>query len=133
MRNAKCLVALLLALCMTVCLCACGANPSNSADDNTTNSEDTTTTTTKTDDGKVTYTVTVVDSEGNPIVGAFVQLCLDACIPAATDAQGKATYNVAKADYKVSFVSVPEGYICENNEFHFADGAYDLTITLTKA
>ena len=43
------------------------------------------------------------------------------------------TFQVAEADYKVSFLGgVPAGYeyTTEETEFYFADGAYELTITL---
>lgn len=131
----KNILLLILALCMVLTLCACGKPASNGSDETPapSSTNETTEETTEADDGKVTYTVTVVDEAGNPIVGAFVQLCLEACIPGATDAEGKATYNVEEADYKVSFVSMPAGYTSDVNEFHFEEGKYEMTITLKAA
>lgn len=78
------------------------------------------------------YTVTVVDEGGNPIAGAFVQLCLDSCYPSVTDASGIAKFDLEEADYKVSFVSLPAGYdyAGEEQEFYFASGSKELTVTL---
>lgn len=131
----KNILLLVLALAMVFALCACGGTAANSGDSETT-TESTAESTADNkneqdpDDGKVTYTVTVVDEGGNPVAGAFVQLCLEACVPGATDAQGKAVFNLEEADYKVSFVSMPTGYTCDETEFHFAEGSYELTITL---
>lgn len=138
----KSILMIVLALCLTVCLCACGndtpadndtsktsQNAGNST--TTTTTQAVTTTTTTVADGKVTYTVTVTDEAGNPVSGAFVQLCLEACVPCMTNAEGVATYpNMEEADYKVSFINVPEGYSVDNNEFHFEDGSYEMTIVL---
>jgi hypothetical protein len=85
------------------------------------------------DVGKVTYKVTVVDEENNPVVGAMVQLCLDACIPALTNSNGVAEFNVVEEEYKVSFVTMPDGYTSDEEAYYFADGSYELTITLKKA
>lgn len=130
----KNILLLVLALCMVFALCACGGNETpNNTDETPGNTTGETQESTEADDGKVTYTVTVVDDKGNPVAGALVQLCLEACIPGATNAEGKATYNVEEADYKVSFVSMPAGYSSEETEFHFAEGEYELTITLKAA
>ena len=131
----KNILLVILALCMVFALCACGKPAANGSDETPapSSTNETTEETTEADDGKVTYTVTVVDEAGKPVVGAFVQLCLEACIPALTDAQGVATYNLEEADYKVSFVSMPAGYTCDTNEFHFEEGKYEMTITMKAA
>ena len=127
----KNIFALMLALCMVFALCACGGNAGDGKESTTGSTAGTTETTEATvDDGKVTYTVKVVDEGGNAVSGAMVQLCLEACVPALTDANGVATYNLAEADYKVSFVQMPEGYTADATEYHFAEGTYELTITL---
>lgn len=141
----KSVLLVVLALCLMIGLCACGGNNN---DDNTTqtttNGDNVTTTTTTTAapttttttvaEGKVTYTVTVTDEDGNPISGAFVQLCLEACVPCMTNAQGVASYpNMDEADYKVSFINIPEGYTVETNEFHFEAGSTEMTIVLKAA
>ena len=127
----KKIFALLLALCMVFALCACGGNAdANKETTGATKAPDKETTAPTVDDGKVTYTVKVVDGEGKGVVGAMVQLCLETCLPAMTNMQGVATYRVNEADYKVSFVQMPAGYTAEETEYHFAEGSYELTITL---
>lgn len=128
----KSIFALILALCMVFALCACGGN-SDANQETTggaTQAPNNETTAPTVDDGKVTYTVKVVDESGKGIVGAMVQLCKETCLPAMTNMQGVATYRVDEADYKVSFVQMPAGYTAEATEYHFAEGSYELTITL---
>ena len=82
MKFFKSFFVLMLALCMMVSLCACGGEGDASAE--TTNNDVAETTnneveeTTAATDDKITYKVTVVDEENKPVVGAMVQLCLDA-------------------------------------------------------
>lgn len=143
MMKMKTLLLIMLTLCLTVSLCACGGN-TDSTDTTTTTTQgstttttttvsttETTTTTTTTAEGKVTYTVTVTDEAGSPIPGAYLQLCLESCMPCVTNAQGVATWpNFDEEDYKVSFMTLPEGYSSDVNEFHFEDGSYEMTIVL---
>lgn len=134
MKNIKKALALVLALAMVLCLCACAGNADDKGNDTTAGTTaGTTEATEKVDDGKVTYTVKVVDEGGNPVAGAMVQLCLEACIPGKTNEEGVATYSLAEADYKVSFISMPAGYTAEQTEYYFAAGSYELTITLKAA
>lgn len=128
--NMKRFVAVLLALCLALCLCACGGNSEE---------QPTTAATTApteapldaTDDGKVAYTVKVVDEGGNPVVGAMVQLCKDTCLPGSTNAEGLAVFNVVEdSEYKVSFMTVPAGYEGAEEAYYFESGSHDLTITL---
>ena len=141
----KSLLLIMLSVCLTVCLCACGDDTTPADNNNTTttqnggNSSAITTTTTQARTttttaaaGKVTYTVTVTDEAGNPVPGVRVQLCLESCLPTVTSAQGVATWqNMDEADYKISFWdALPEGYSSDATEFHFADGSYELTIVL---
>lgn len=130
MKLCKMLLAGLLAVMMLVGLCACtGGGTSN--DGGTTTTNGTTTTTTKADDGKVTYTVTVKDQDGNPVSGAMVQICKETCMPTLTDANGVATWSMAEDEYKVSFAMTPEGYTVEEN-YYFEDDATSMEITITK-
>ena len=78
------------------------------------------------------YTVTVLDTEGTPIPGVMVQLCMDVCYPGVTGTDGKAEFPVPTADYKVSLLTLPEGYdySVETQEFCFDKGSFALTITL---
>lgn len=85
-------------------------------------------------DGKANYTVIVTDEAGNPIPGAFVQLCLESCIPCITNAQGVASYpNMAVADYKVSFITVPAGYELPTDNYYFEKDTYEMTLVLKAA
>lgn len=155
----KSILLLMLALCLTLCLCACGDDTATDQKNNkttvapsvsnnasvpgtttTTDSNDTTPSTpvvtgpTQPVNGKANYTVTVTDEAGNPIPKAYVQMCLELCLPGETNDQGVAYFpNMAVADYKVSFIVVPDGYTVENNEFHFEADAYEMTIVLKKA
>jgi len=133
MKYGKMLLAALLAVVMMVSLCACtggGTSDPDNKPDNTTTT--TTTTTTKADDGKVTYTVTVKDEAGAPVAGVFVQLCKETCYPAATDANGVATWALEEDEYKVSFVMAPAGYTVEE-AYYFEGDATDMIITIAKA
>ena len=125
--NTKRFLSFVLASCMLFCLCACGAP----ATDPVPSTPATTAAPTEpADDGKVTYTVKVVDEGGNPVVGAGVQLCKESCLPGVTDAQGIASFRTAEDTYKVSFMAMPAGFEANAEEFYFADGTYELTITL---
>ena len=85
-------------------------------------------------DGKANYTVIVTDEAGNPVPGAFVQLCLESCIPCITNAQGVATYSgMDVADYKVSFISVPDGYEKPADNYYFEKDSYEMTLVLKAA
>lgn len=86
------------------------------------------------DNSKVTYKVTVVDEAGNPISGAMVQCCKDACVPGVTNDSGVAEFVLAEDKYDVKFISMPEEYeySSEQEVFNFEDGKYELTITIKK-
>lgn len=126
----KRLLAAVFVLCLAVSLCACAGD--EAAATTAAPAESTEPTVQTTQPAFNGYTVKVVDEGGNPVADAFVQLCLDSCIPGMTDASGVATFNVEEADYKVSFVSMPEGYdyTSDVQEFYFEDGAKEIVITL---
>ena len=138
MKNLKRLMALALAMCLLLCLCACGGGNEDPTDPvetpaPTENNEATVETTEATEEVKEpTYTVTVVDEANNPVVGAWVQLCLEACVPAATNENGVAEFFLEENEYKVSFTMMPEGYdyATEEQEWYFADGENTMTIVL---
>jgi maltose-binding protein MalE len=139
---------LMLALASVLCLCllctvACdqgeGEEQSTKAETNAPESTEATTEQTTeqvteevtTDDGKVTYTVKVVDANGAPVAGAAVQFCDDnGCrMPVATNAEGIVTLRDAESNFHVTLASVPEGFAADPTEYYF-DGAFELTITL---
>ena len=138
----KNVIALALALCVMLSLCACGGATAP-AETKPVETEAPVVVTEapavqeqevaveENENGMVQYTVTVLDEEGNPIVGAMVQLCKDSCVPAVTDANGVATFNLPEDDYKASMLAMPAGYeyAGEADTFYF-EGAYELTITL---
>lgn len=127
----KRILILALTVCLALGLCACGENAGNSKENTGASTAETTLETTETvDDGKVTYTVTVVDENGDPVANAAVQICKDSCLPGMTNEEGVAVFKVVEDEYKVSFMAMPEGFEAEAEEFYFEDGAYELTITL---
>ncbi len=139
MKNMKTILTLVLALCMALALCACGGEAAPEATAAPTEAVPTAAPTEKeeapteaADDGMTTYTVTILDEDGNPIPKSMVQLCMDTCYPGVADDQGVATFKVPEADYKVSFLSLPAGYTysSEAQEFYFESGSTDMTIVL---
>ena len=139
----KKLLVSLLAISTVVAFCACGASENNNTQtpDTQVVVEDTQAVVVDTqkeevveeaDSSKVNYTVTVVDEEGNPIVGALVQLCNESCFPSPTGEDGVAKFSLEDAKYKVSFLTLPAGYTYsgEEQEFYFEEGSVDLVITL---
>lgn len=132
----KKLMSALLLLCLLLSLCACGQGntETTTTEPSTTESsvEDTTEEVTE-DDGMATYSVTVTDEGGNPVAGAMVQICKDDCFPGLTDAEGKATFSRPEAEgYKISFISMPEGYAHsgEETEFYYEGDTKEMTIVL---
>lgn len=142
--NMKKIFAILLALTLAAGLCACGSSEGSAEETTAATEADTeatpeasteaaTAAETEVPEGMVVYTVKVVDENGDPVVGAMVQICQDTCYPGVTNEEGVAQYTVAEADYKVSFLSMPEGYTCDEEAFYFQDGSTALTITLKAA
>ena len=129
MKSISRIAALLLAMCLMLCACGGAETPETTQAPVETTAAPVVETV---DDGKVTYTITVVDESGAPIQGAMVQICLEACYPGITDANGQAKFSVVEEDYKVSFLSMPAGYTCDEEAFYF-DGEFELTITLKAA
>ena len=88
------------------------------------------------ENGKLTYTVTVVDQNGDPVIGAAVQMCVDlACLlPTTTNADGVVTFTIEPAETcYVTVVSCPEGYTVDTTQsFHFPEGSAELTVTVNK-
>ena len=82
-------------------------------------------------DTNVTYTVTIVDQNGNPVVGATIQLCDDEnCkLPVVTDESGIAVCSYEQADYHVTITELPAGYSSDVTEFEL-NGESEITITV---
>lgn len=132
-------IAILLTAMLVLCLCACKNDPApTDPDTQPTNTVPTQLNqpTTPTSDGKVDYIVTVVDQNGDSVVGAVIQLCKDdLCQPTATDASGIASWHTVEDTYKVSFIQLPEGYSYADDtmDFYFDGDAKEMTIALVKA
>ena len=138
----KKLIALLLALVMVIGLVACGTTAPETPEETEAAPQQTEAATQapteelENNDEPVntnpTYTVKVVDEGGNPVAGAMVQICQgESCLPGVLGADGTAIFQVAEADYKVSFLGgVPAGYeyTTEETEFYFDN--YEVTIVL---
>lgn len=134
----KLILILCVLLCLSFALCACTETPADDNGESTAPSGSVSTeesTGTTEGDGKVTYTVYVVDEGGKAVTGGMIQFCLDACMPCVLDANGVASMALEEADYKVSFTMLPAGYTLagDETEFYFEDGAYEMTITLKAA
>lgn len=134
----KRLFAFLLAVSLVMCLCACGG--SGAGEDPAGPNDVTTKPTEKVTEPAVeaadpTYVVTVVDQDNLPVAGAWVQLCLESCVPAMTDENGVANFFLEENDYKVSFTVMPVGYeySSDEQEWYFADGENTMTIVLKKS
>lgn len=131
----KKLLALILALCMVFALCACGSNdtPTVTPDNQEQSSQ---TETSSKEETTPKFEVTVTDTDGNAVKGVMVQICKDACVPAVTDENGVATFNVEITDgYKLSLMSCPEGYETEyvgENYIYLEEGSTEYTLEITK-
>lgn len=134
MKLTKKLLAVLLSLLVVFSLCACGADTS-SKDDVSSNeivsgSEDT-----SSEEKTSKFEVKVVDANGNPVEGVMLQICKDSCIPAKTDANGVATFNIeVTSEHKLSVLSCPAGYEYTGEaEVYMEDDATEYTVELSEA
>lgn len=132
--------ALIMALCLL--LCACGeekpvdtgdTKPSETRGSETTvlSGTSTPTETDPVDDGKKTYTVTILDQNGNPVAGVSVQFCDEnnTCqLPVKTNDQGIVTKRLPEMVYHVT-LTLPEGYTCDTLEYNL-EGTTELTVTV---
>ena len=139
--NMKRVFALVLAFGLMLCLCACTTEEPKEAEPTTKSTEaankETDPTTEPTSDSAEdpTYVVTVVDENDEPVVGAWVQLCLESCVPAMTDENGVANFYLEENNYKVGFTVMPAGYeyVDEQQEWYFAEGENTMTVVIKKA
>ena len=137
MKFLKWLILTVAVVSLLACAAGCSETPAESNPESS--APVTTTTTTKADDGKVTYTVTVTDEDGNPIKGALIQLCAESCFPASTDENGVATWSLEEEEYKASFLNAATpaaGYTYvdpDETDFYFEDGETEMTIVLKVA
>lgn len=65
----------------------------------------------KTEEGEVSYSITVTDEAGTPVAGVMLNVCdADSCRVITADQQGRAAFNGAPYAYKVQALLTPEGY-----------------------
>lgn len=135
----KRLVTAVLMLALALSLVACGGgNAGDTEKNNTQNSQQDDAQADKdtekesesenVDDGKIEYTVKLVDASGNPVAGQMIQVCnaSNCFAPVATDANGVATFRLEESDeYKAKLMTAGEdAYV------YFEAGATELTLTM---
>ena len=137
----KKLIAILLLICFTAVLCACGETESTeSSAQSVVESEAASTPESETvseassEEETASFKVSVVDASGNPVEGVMVQLCKDTCIPAKTGADGIASFKAEITDgYKLSVLSCPAGYTyAGESEIYLESGITEYTIELSE-
>ena len=122
----KKILSLILVLVMMLSIVACGGKD-KTPDTNDGEQQSTT-------DTKVTYVVTVVDTDGKAVEGAVVSFTTKggSPIPFPTDSEGKASYKTAK-ELTAAVTAVPSGYeYAKLNQKIDFDKDGKATITLTK-
>ena len=134
----KRLVTAVLMLCLALSLVACGGNAGDTEKNNTENtqqddtqgSEDTEkeSESDEVNDGKIEYTVKLLDANGNPVANTMVQVCnASTCFaPVATDANGVAVFRLEESnEYKAKLMTdSDDAYV------YFEAGSTELTLTV---
>lgn len=134
MKKFKTMFATILMTCIVMSLCACGNTGAGDSEQNSNNSGSELESTADSgsenagvseDDGKVVYTIKVVDANGNPVASTLVQLCDDgACYaPVMTDANGVAEFRMVEGEYKAAISGIEEYY-------YFEGDSKEVTITV---
>ena len=85
------------------------------------------------------YTIRVVDQNGDAVVGARVQMCIPGglCVSfgAPTDDNGESVKNITENSYEAQITSLPDGYT-DAGEYHAFSGnassGFTVTIVVTK-
>ena len=140
----KKLLAVLLTLCMVFALCACGAGSDNKEDEKNNNAvnnevnddaDDESKDESDEDEGVQTqagFQVKIVDEGGNPVQGCMVQVCKDTCLPAISNAEGIATFNLQIEDgHKLQVSNCPEGYTYDGEaDIYLEPGQKEYTLVL---
>ena len=132
----KKLLAIVLAIGMLLCLCACGANSNNATGNDTTNNTQSNNSSVSSKEDVAKFKVTLVDQNGDPVPNTMIQICQETCVPKATDANGEAVFDFESTDgHKLSLFSCPEGYETEyvgDNYIYLEDGETEYTFEITK-
>ena len=84
--------------------------------------------------GEATYTVTVVDQNGDPVPEAAVGFCVDTgCRPVEADENGVASLTAEPAAYHLKVVDAPEGYdYPDDTDITIGPDSGSATLTITK-
>ena len=84
--------------------------------------------------GDVTYTVTYVDQNGDPVPGVMCQVCdANSCQVFVSNASGVCEFTLPAGIYEIHTLKVPEGYEGDTTTITEAPaGGGELTFTLTK-
>ena len=142
-HHAAAALLLLLACALILAFAACNGEPSEPTGSSTatttkatpSQSSSTTASGSSNTPTRLTYIITVVDTEGNPVVGVELKLCDgDNCLlPKTTNENGVAKFITSDAlNWVAAFTEAPAGYVCEE-EYSFPAGSTELTITLAAA
>lgn len=83
-------------------------------------------------DDTITYTVTVVDGDGQPVGGVELQFCDESSCrqPVVTDDNGVVSEKYIESAYHVTVNSVPDGYSAAETVYYFNEGETEMTIVL---
>ena len=117
----KCFLAVLLVFGVLFAFCACEEPEQKPAETPVPTEPEITA---PTEDGKIDYTVKVVDENGTPVANVTVQICDEGtCFaPLMTDAEGVAVFRLVESEnYKATFTIVPEGSVAEVTDVYFED------------
>ena len=118
----KKLLCMLPAMLMLFTLCACGQGSGGAAP---------TESAAPTEEPDVAYSVSVADTDGNPIPGVTLQFCDDVtCTMGETDENGAAVFNAKEGTYTVHVLKVPEGVVGTEEEFSFPEAGTEISIAL---
>lgn len=148
-------LAVMLALCICLGLALCIVSCDSGNDENTSTEDTSTKVETEgestsseatsdeatseeiTENKDVGYKVKVVDADGNPLKGVYIQLCTDeTCgMPTATGDDGYARFpNFTDPGRKAKIGVEYEGYVVDLEKYYeFEDDSFELTIVLEKA
>ena len=151
MKNLKMMTAIMLLLCMALSLCACTAEPATTTTAakvpaaTTTVPATTQQPTEPTSDGKVDYTITVLNPDGTPAVEAWIMVCdADKCMtPKCTDANGVVVFRLEQKDGKlwaypirgksglITTLAGAEGYFCIVRDCEGLPQGAEIQVTVT--
>lgn len=138
----KKLIIAALVLCSLAVLCACGGNEATESSSEAVSSKavsseavssEAASSEASTDETAAVFEVTVVDGDGNKVPGVMVQICKDSCMPAKSDENGVAKFNLEITDgYKLSVMTCPNGYTYDGGDIYLESGIKEYTLTIEK-